>query len=82
MINPFRQASYVLSAHRLSQLPEDYALPLISFHLQGKPHKEISDIMGVPVGTVKTRIHRGHKLLVEKLKGNGNAFSLVGGGGS
>jgi RNA polymerase sigma-70 factor (ECF subfamily) len=53
----------------IQELNEDYSMPLILFHLQGKAHKEISEILGVPIGTVKTRIHRGHKQLADKLRG-------------
>jgi len=56
----------------LNKLPDDYSIPLILFHLQGKAHKEVAEILGLPIGTVKTRIHRGHKLLVEKLKSTTN----------
>ncbi len=33
----------------------------------GLTYEEIADTVGVPVGTVRSRIHRGRKMLKEKL---------------
>ena len=41
-------------------LPENYAKPLQLF-LSGYSYKEISSIMNIPIGTVKSRIHLGKK---------------------
>jgi RNA polymerase sigma-70 factor (ECF subfamily) len=34
-------------------------------------YDEIAQVVGVPMGTVMSRIHRGRKLLLEMLKGTG-----------
>src|SRR5258706_85715 len=36
-------------------------------HLQGYTHTQISEILGVPVGTVKSRSFRIHKVLAARL---------------
>lgn len=45
------------------QIPEPNRLPVILYDLEEKNYKEIAQICGIPVGTVKSRIHRGRKIL-------------------
>ena len=35
--------------------------------IEGYPYKEIAEIMGTPIGTVMSRLHRGRSKLREKL---------------
>jgi RNA polymerase sigma-70 factor (ECF subfamily) len=35
--------------------------------VEGLPHKDIAEIIGKPVGTIRSRLHRMHKLLREQL---------------
>ena len=51
----------------LDSLPNDYALPLRLQFLDDMPLKRIAAFMGVPLSTVKWRLHKGKKLLREKL---------------
>jgi len=51
----------------LDSLPNDYALPLRLRFLDDMPLKRIAAFMGVPLSTVKWRLHQGKKLLREKL---------------
>jgi len=50
-------ATRVLEA--LARLPAQYKAPVTLFYLREHSYKEIADILGVPVGTVKSRIARG-----------------------
>jgi RNA polymerase sigma-70 factor, ECF subfamily len=59
------ERSEVMSA--LDQLPNEYALPLRLRFQDEMPLKRIAAFMGVPVSTVKWRLHQGKKLLREKL---------------
>jgi RNA polymerase sigma-70 factor (ECF subfamily) len=47
----------------LDALPDDYAMPLRLHFLDEMPLKRIAAFMGVPLSTVKWRIHHGKKLL-------------------
>ena len=53
----------------LDSLPADYAMPLRLRFLDEMPLERIAAFMGVPLSTVKWRIHHGKKLLKEKVKG-------------
>ena len=51
----------------LAQLDEIYQAPVALFYLQDHSYNEISEILGLPLGTVKSRLTRGldrlHQLL-------------------
>ena len=52
----------------LDGLPSDYAMPLRLRFLDEMPLNRIAAFMGVPLSTVKWRIHHGKKLLREKVE--------------
>ena len=54
--------------HRgLRSLPPDLREPLILFDLQGVPYEEIATTLGLPLGTVKSRINRARVELAKRL---------------
>ena len=53
----------------LDSLPGDYAMPLRLRFLDEMPLDRIAAFMGVPLSTVKWRIHHGKKLLRAKIEG-------------
>lgn len=52
----------------LDNLPNDYALPLRLRFVDEMPLKRISAFLGLPLSTVKWRLHQGKKMLRERLK--------------
>jgi RNA polymerase sigma-70 factor (ECF subfamily) len=36
--------------------------------VEGVPYKEIADLLGKPVGTIRSRLHRTHKLLRARME--------------
>ena len=47
----------------LAAMPEDFRMAVYLADVEGFSYKEIADIVGVPAGTVMSRLHRGRKLL-------------------
>jgi len=52
----------------LSELSDDFRMAVYLSDVEGFAYKEIAEIMDTPVGTVMSRLHRGRKLLREKLR--------------
>ena len=52
----------------LGTLRHEYRTAIVLCHVEGRPYEEIAEIMGVPLGTVKTYIHRGRKELMQRLE--------------
>ncbi len=51
----------------LDALPDDFRLPLVLSDLQGLKYREIAESLGVPVGTVKSRLFRARRQLQRDL---------------
>lgn len=51
----------------IAELPEDYRLVVVLSFVEGFSYQEIADIVDLQLGTVKSRLHRGRKLLQKKL---------------
>ncbi len=51
----------------LARLPEKYRLVLTLRYLQDLSYAEIADVLNLPLGTVKTHLHRGREALAARL---------------
>lgn len=54
--------------HALGMIRVEYRTAIVLWHIEGRPYEEIAEIMGLPLGTVKTYIHRGRKELRQHLE--------------
>lgn len=51
----------------IDALPDDYRSAVVLSDVQGLRYAEIAEILGIPEGTVKSRLFRGRRILQKKL---------------
>jgi RNA polymerase sigma-70 factor (ECF subfamily) len=54
-------------ARAIEALPADFRVVCVLYFMQDLPYQEIADILECPVGTVRSRLHRGRRLLQQSL---------------
>jgi RNA polymerase sigma-70 factor (ECF subfamily) len=54
-------------AELLATLPRGHREAVVLRHVEGLPYDEVAEVLGRPVGTVKTHVHRGVRQLREQL---------------
>ncbi len=52
----------------ISTVPEKYRLALVLRDVEGLPYEEIAQVLGIPGGTVRSRINRARSMLKRKLQ--------------
>jgi len=55
----------------LRDLPNEFRTAVYLADIEGYPYREIAEIMGTPVGTVMSRLHRGRRKIREQLVAGG-----------
>lgn len=61
----------------LNRLPETYRAPLVLCYLQGATRDEAARRLGLPLGTLKSRVERGRELLRDGLERRGLSLSVL-----
>jgi RNA polymerase sigma-70 factor (ECF subfamily) len=51
----------------LLALPEAFRVPLVLLYTEGMTYREMAEVLGCPIGTVMSRLHRGRKILEREL---------------
>ncbi len=47
----------------LASLPDDFRVPVVLCDVADRSYEEISETLGLPIGTVRSRLHRGRRML-------------------
>ena len=56
-------------ANAIGSLPEDFRTVVILCDIEGLTYEEIAEFVDCPLGTVRSRLHRGRKILRDQLLG-------------
>ena len=63
-----RRDDAAILRRELAKLSEEYRTPLILREVEGANYEQIAEILNVPVGTVRSRLHRARIALRERLE--------------
>lgn len=61
----------------LENLPEQFRYVVVMADVEDFAYKEVAEILGIPIGTVMSRLHRGRKLLRAELASHEAAERFV-----
>jgi RNA polymerase sigma-70 factor, ECF subfamily len=61
----------------LERLPDHYRIPLVLVYVDDFATKEVARLLGTPLGTVLSRLHRGRKLFERELWDYAEAKGLL-----
>jgi RNA polymerase sigma-70 factor (ECF subfamily) len=51
----------------LARVPEDFRIALVLADIQDLPYEQIAHVLDLPIGTVKSRVHRGRIALAREM---------------
>jgi RNA polymerase sigma-70 factor (ECF subfamily) len=52
----------------MTRLAPELAEPLVLYEVEGKSYREIAQMLGAPIGTVRTRIFRAREFIAQRLE--------------
>lgn len=61
----------------IDDLPDDYRAAVVLSDIEELRYAEIAEILGIPEGTVKSRLFRGRRLLQRRLRGYAEAMGYI-----
>ena len=65
----FSMQTYVDIERTLKKLPEEFRMALVLVDIQELTYEEAAQVMRCPIGTIRSRVSRGRRLLQVRLKG-------------
>lgn len=68
-------------AGAIAALPEKFKSVVILRDVEDLPYEEIAEVLEIPVGTVRSRLHRARAILFDRLKGFAGTHGYPTGGG-
>jgi RNA polymerase sigma-70 factor, ECF subfamily len=75
----FRTLSGAHVHRAIAGLPDEFREAVVLGDIEDLPYAEIASILEVPIGTVKSRLFRGRRLLAEALRSHAHDMDLVQG---
>lgn len=66
MVKNFEKA---MLKEAVESLKEEYKLPVILYYFQELSYKDISEVLSIPEGTIKSRLNKARKLIKEYMEG-------------
>ena len=61
----------------IEALPEEFRVVCALYFVQDSPYQEIAEILDCPVGTVRSRLHRGRRMLQKALWAVAQEYGIV-----
>jgi len=62
----------------LDSIPEEFRVVVVLADVEEMSYREIADMLGCPIGTVMSRLHRGRRLLKSRLYEHARAMGIIG----
>ena len=62
--------SAALVVHELGRLPAEFREVLVLREIEDLPYREIAEVLGVPIGTVMSRLSRARRMMRKALSGD------------
>jgi RNA polymerase sigma-70 factor (ECF subfamily) len=62
-----REERWAIVRAAIAELPPNYRAVVTLFYLEERSYRDVAEILGIPMGTLKTHLHRARALLREAL---------------